>query len=297
MRRGKKAIAVLVALLLILALTLGLYFGLRPKKSPLHSYARAAVATDAAKCSEIGRDLLQQGASAVDAAIASMLCDGLHNAHSMGIGGGFYMIIYDAPKGTVEAIDSREVAPADASRDMFVNKTDDLSRKGGLAIAIPGEMRGYQLAHQRHGKLPWKRLFEPSIKLAKEGFPIGQALATAMNESRETIEKDQSLCEVFCKVDGTILQEGEIIRFPKLAETYQVLADEGPDAFYNGSLSQQIVTDIRNAGGVITLDDLKYYTPQLIENPVKLKLGDYTLLTPGAPSSGLVLALILNILK
>ncbi|XP_072913637.1 glutathione hydrolase 1 proenzyme-like [Hemitrygon akajei] len=302
MKRGKIGIVVAGALLLILVLSLGLHFGLRPKKPPAtpkpsnHSYLRAAVATEAAKCSEIGRDILWQGGSAVDAAIASMLCDGLHNAQSMGIGGGFYMIIYDAQTGAVDVIDSREVAPGSASQDLFVNDTDGLSEEGGLAIAIPGEIRGYQLAHQRHGKLKWKELFEPSIKLAQDGFPIGQALAAALEEYNKTIEKNASLCEVFCK-DGTILQKGDIIRFPKLAATYQVLADEGADAFYNGSLSEQIVADIRNAGGNITLDDLKSYTPRLMENPVRLELGDYTLLTPSVPAGGPVLALILNILK
>ncbi|XP_072911593.1 glutathione hydrolase 1 proenzyme-like [Hemitrygon akajei] len=295
MKRGKIGIAVAGALLLILVLSLGLHFGLRTKK---HSYRRAAVATEAAKCSEIGRDILfLKNGSAVDAAIASMLCDGLHNAQSMGIGGGFYMIIYDAQTGAVDVIDSREVAPGSASQDMFVNDTDGLSEEGGLAIAIPAEIRGYQLAHQRHGKLKWKELFEPSIKLAQDGFPIGRALAAALKESKETIEKDQSLREVFCKKDGTILQKGDIIRFPKLAATYQVLADEGADAFYNGSLSEQIVADIRNAGGIITLDDLKSYTPRLMKNAVRLELGDYTLLTPNVPAGGPVLALILNILK
>ncbi|XP_068094403.1 glutathione hydrolase 1 proenzyme isoform X2 [Hyperolius riggenbachi] len=296
MRSRHLIIGFLSILLVTLALFLGLFFGLRSKPTPsAQVFGKAAVATDAGKCSEIGRDVLKDGGTAVDSAIASLVCAGLMNAHSMGIGGGVILTIYNAATRKVEIINARETAPMHATEGMFGNSTE-LSQKGGLSIAIPGEIRGYQKAHERYGKLPWKRLFEPSIRLAREGFPVGLGLSQGLSASKAHIESDKSLCEVFCNAQGKVLEKGDIVKLPKLADTLQILADDA-NAFYTGPLAKQIIKDIQQAGGIITEEDLKNYEVEISEAPYRVQLGDFSLISPTAPLSGPVLGLILNILK
>uniref|UniRef100_A0A672KWR0 Gamma-glutamyltransferase 5a n=1 Tax=Sinocyclocheilus grahami TaxID=75366 RepID=A0A672KWR0_SINGR len=175
----------------------------------------------------------------------------------------------------VETIDARETAAKNALQN--TSDKDLQNTKPGLFIAVPGELRGYELAHKRHGRLPWKELFEPSIKLAWEGFPIGRALAETIKDNENMILNNVCICqfEVFCNSNNTILKENDIIRFPQLAVTYRRIAEKGPDVFYDGSLTQNIVDDINAA--------------------VCIKL--YIFHAPDAPFGGPVLALILNILK
>uniref|UniRef100_A0A8C7S214 Glutathione hydrolase n=1 Tax=Oncorhynchus mykiss TaxID=8022 RepID=A0A8C7S214_ONCMY len=289
----KSLVAGLVVLLVAaVGVFVGVFMGMG-NKSPIspsdHFYSKAAVAADAGTCSEVGRDILKRNGSAVDASIAALLCVGLLNAHSMGIGGGLFFTIYNASTG-------ESVCPQAYTNDkMLINTSILLCITGGLSIAIPGEIRGYEMAHRRHGRLPWKDLFEPSIALARIGFPIGKALAKAISKNKDAIQGDANMCEVFCDSQKNILKENDIVKFPKLADTYERIAEEGPNVFYNGTMAQTIVDDIQAAGGIITLEDLLEYRPVLNENPLKLTVGEYTMHVPDAPSSGPVLALILNI--
>ncbi|XP_064424136.1 glutathione hydrolase 1 proenzyme-like isoform X1 [Latimeria chalumnae] len=296
MKRRSVLIGLLALALAALVLFLVLFFGL-PSETPPASYAydKAAVAADAGRCSEIGRDILKKKGSAVDSAIAALLCVGLMHPQSSGIGGGLFITVYNSSTGTVEVINARETAPRNISTDMF-GSNQELAQKGGKSIAVPGEIRGYELAHKRYGRLPWKQLFEPTIHLARRGFSIGEDLSMAISKKQEDIKKDSHLRKVFCNSKGEILKKGEMIRFTKLARTLEIIANEGPDAFYTGSLATSIVKDIKDANGIITMEDLHDYKAKL-ENPLNFTIGEYTMYTPTAPSSGPVLGLTLNILK
>uniref|UniRef100_A0A3P8WL54 Glutathione hydrolase n=1 Tax=Cynoglossus semilaevis TaxID=244447 RepID=A0A3P8WL54_CYNSE len=292
----KPRIRVLIVLLVAaVSLACGVFLFLLVSP-PSNIFSKAAVAADAKTCSEIGRDILKKNGSAVDASIATLLCVSLLNAHSVGIGGGSNYVIYNASTGKVETINARETAPSNAVEDMF-GDNDQLARKGALTIGIPGELRGYEMAHKRHGRLPWRELFQPSIALARKGFPIGKALALAITTHKEDIEGNAALCEVFCDSEKNILKENDIIRFPKLAETYQRIAEEGPDLFYEGSIAKAIVSEVQEAGGIITLEDLREYQPELNEKPLKAKVGQFTMYVPNAATGGPVVAFILNILN
>uniref|UniRef100_A0A0B7AVJ5 Gamma-glutamyltransferase n=1 Tax=Arion vulgaris TaxID=1028688 RepID=A0A0B7AVJ5_9EUPU len=190
--------ASLVTLMLIAALIVGVVYAVKEKGSSVSAedvdsvFKNAAIATDSTQCSDIGKNILLQGGNAVDAAIAALLCCGLSTTQSMGIGGGFFMTIYNRTSRLSTVIDARETAPENATIDMFGgNRT--ASALGPLSIAVPGEIKGYWLAHQKYGHLPWKSLFQPAIQMASGGFPVPIALHKAILNSQNILSTEPSM--------------------------------------------------------------------------------------------------------
>ncbi|RHZ77198.1 hypothetical protein Glove_184g79 [Diversispora epigaea] len=252
-----------------------------------------AVASELVNCSQFGVDVLKEGGNAVDAAITTHICVGTINVYAAGIGGGGFMLVR-RPSGFAEVIDFREVAPAKATRDMFV-KNPALSLFGPLSIAVPGETRGLKLAHERHGKLPWKRLLEPSIKLCRNGFPIPKELGMRIKMYKKEIEANKALCDIFCDDERQILNEGDIVFRKNYSKTLEIIA-ENPDDFYEGSIAESIASEIQRQGGLVTLEDLKNYQPVIREPLVGYYQGRKFITTP-EPGSGTILLFLLNVLE
>ncbi|KAL4194413.1 hypothetical protein AMTRI_Chr05g68480 [Amborella trichopoda] len=253
-----------------------------------------AVAADHDVCSRVGSDILQKGGHAVDAAVATALCLGVVSPASSGIGGGAFMLVRSAAYGDVYCYDMRETAPGAATRDMYEHNPAG-KFQGGLSVAVPGELKGLHEAWKKYGKRPWKELVQPAIDLAEKGFRVSPFLAYEMEQSEDAISRDPGLREKFMK-DGTLLQPGDLCRDLQLASTLQKIADEEPSVLYNGPVGRDLVADIQDKGGIITLEDLHSYTVKR-RTPISKKVMGREIITMPPPSSGGVGALlVLNIL-
>ncbi|XP_014250038.1 glutathione hydrolase 1 proenzyme-like isoform X1 [Cimex lectularius] len=261
-------------------------------------YKSAAVVTNTEPCSAIGRDILSKGGSAVDAAIASLLCEGLCGMQNMGIGGGMFMTIYIRETGEAITLDARESAPIASVKDMYKGKPT-LSAVGPLAVAVPGELMGYWEAHKRFGKLPWKDLFAPAISMCLNGIPVNHRLGVSFSSTgmEQEILESPSLREILAP-NGSLPKSGDLLRMPTLAQTLTTIANDpnGPWALYNGVLTDAFIHDIQKQGGIITKQDLWEYRAKWA-SPITQKLaGGYTLHTLPPPGCGAVLAFILSVL-
>ncbi|HET6881965.1 MAG TPA: gamma-glutamyltransferase, partial [Pirellulales bacterium] len=215
--------------------------------------AGGLVVSDSAPASEVGVAVLRQGGNAVDAAVATALALAVTLPEAGNVGGGGFMLVWPGDGREAVCFDYRETAPAKATPTMF---SLDETQWGHRVIGVPGTLRGLELAHRRFGKLPWKTLIEPVVRLADDGFVIGPRLAHALNELLAESADFAELRRVFAKSDGSPWKAEDRLTQLDLARTLRLIADEGPSAFYEGAIADQIVAEMETGGGLITHADL-----------------------------------------
>nr|XP_039272064.1 glutathione hydrolase 1 proenzyme-like [Styela clava] len=258
----------------------------------------AVVCNNEVTCT-VGKNILTEGGSVVDAAIASMLTLGVVSFQSAGLGGGFYMIYYNAETNEDYFVDAKAQAPHVVDGDFYTGNEYAMTY-GRSSICVPGELKGYWEAHKKFGKLPWSRIFEPAIELAENGFKITAGCETWIRVTVPKLKENKRLRSLVTRADGSFKKAGDIIVRPEYAKTLRHIVKHGADEFYNGSMTNDILKDIHDGFGFpssISHDDFAQYKVR-IEESVKMTLNDdHTLITSGAPSGGPVLAYILNILN
>ncbi|KAJ1982111.1 hypothetical protein H4R35_000430 [Dimargaris xerosporica] len=270
-----------------------------PYKSTLAQGSRGMVSSEHPICSQIGADILQQNGSAVDACIASALCIGTVHSFSSGIGGGGFMLVRNATDQS-ELIDFREQAPSAATADMYL-KDITLAQVGGLAVAVPGEIRGMEAAHRKYGTLPWAALFRPSIDLARQGFIADKTLEMVVQFVGEMVWREPEFRRVFTVWDverrvQRLVRSGDRVVRPRYADTLETIARNGPDAFYHGSIARAMVNAARARGGIITEQDFAAYRVEHRDTLASTYRNSRVITAP-PPTSGPILALVLNILE
>jgi gamma-glutamyltranspeptidase/glutathione hydrolase len=261
------------------------------------------VASQEARASRIGVEVLEQGGNAVDAAVAVGFALAVTHPQAGNIGGGGFMMIHLADRNEDVAIDYRETAPAATTKDVFLDEKGEAdprkSRDSGLGIGVPGTVAGLALALERYGsgKFTLAQLIAPALAAARNGIVVEEGLAEALPGSQPRLARWPSSAKIFLNPDGVVLGPGQSLVQADLAGSLDAIAREGPSAFYQGPIAEKIVAAVRGAGGLMTLDDLKNYRP-LLRTPVRGTYRDYQIVSMPPPSSGGVhLIEMLNVLE
>lgn len=269
--------------------------GFTPKRATVAAKFMAAAANPLAAAA--GQDILRQGGSSVDAVIAMQMVLNLVEPQSSGIGGGAFLVQYDASRRTVATYDGRETAPAAATPGMFLDANGKPlpygeARLGGRAVATPGLLRMLQLAHRDHGRLPWARLFEPAIRLAQSGFLVSARLHQLLVDNPQ-LREFPAAAAYFFHPDGTARAVGERLENPQFAETLRLIANGGADAFYRGPIAHDVVAAVNDPKaqgpeghvGGLSLADLALYRA-VRRPPVCVVYRGLHVCGMGPPSSG-----------
>jgi gamma-glutamyltranspeptidase/glutathione hydrolase len=251
-----------------------------------------------------GLEIMKQGGSAVDAAIAVQAVLTLVEPQSSGIGGGAFMMLHNFETGSITAYDGREVAPAGATEALFLKEDGTAESKrdvipGGRSVGVPGIMAMLALAHEENGKLPWRDLFQPAIKLASEGFAISPRFHFMVNMYKDRI-RPEGFLDYFYDSNGDALPVGYTLKNQALADTLSRIADEGAGVMYEGALADAIVSAVNNSPinpGTLSTADMAGYEPKK-RGAVCAPYRQYKICGMPPPSSGgIAVVQILNLLE
>lgn len=249
--------------------------------------------------SQVGAEIMSKGGNAVDAAVAMGFALGVCEPFTSGLGGGGLATIHTA-EGENFFIDFREVAPAAATLDLYVDASGENNgntKEGGLASGVPGEVAGLLYLLEHHGTMSREEVMEPAIRIANEGFTVSAYCANAISDAYEKTQKFPEMSKVYLDENGLPWEEGSVITNPDLGKALQLIADQGADVFYKGEIGEAMVATLAKYDGVMTMDDLAGYEVHELE-PVTGDYRGYTVISSPPPSSGGThLIEILNILE
>ena len=245
---------------------------------------KAMVVSAREEASKIGSDIMQKGGNAFDAMVGTQLALAVAYPRAGNISGGGFMVYRNA-NGEIGSLDFREKAPKSAHRDMYLdslgNVIPNMSTLGATSVGVPGSVAGIIEVHKKFGKLPLKDIFEPVIAMAENGVIVTAKQAEILDNYRE----------VFIKVNGdstkfaSVYKEGDLIKYPKLAQTLRTIAEKGRDGFYKGEVAQKLANFIQANGGFVTEEDLASYQA-VWRKPITFKYRDLNIISMGPPSSG-----------
>ena len=243
---------------------------------------------------EAGKEILLKGGNAVDAAVATALAMAVTYPAAGNLGGGGFMVVYPGGGAEPVVIEYRETAPGAATKTMYTKKDSIYSHK---AVGVPGTVRGVALAHTRFGRLPWRDVVAPAVKLADEGFVLDDYMAGSLNSLVSGAAEFRETVRVFGKGGKADWHVGDRFVQKDLAKTLRLIQQDGPDAFYTGPVADLIAAEMKSGGGLITRADLAAYRPHA-RKPIHGTFRGYDVYAPPPPSSGgICLVEMLNILE
>lgn len=259
------------------------------------------VASQEMLASRTGVEILKQGGNAVDAAVAVAFSLAVTLPRAGNIGGGGFMLVHIAKENKTIAIDYREMAPSKAKKEIFLDENGDavpkLSREHGLAVGVPGTVMGMSLALEKYGTMTLAEVTAPAIKMAQEGISVTPDLAVSLTGLKRRMSQWPSTAAIFYKADGSDYQVDDILKQPELAHSLRLIAEQGTKGFYEGETAAKLVNAVQEAGGIMTLEDLKNY--KVVERePVRGEYRGYEVVSMPPPSSGGVHIIeMLNVLQ